>query len=260
LIGLFQEIYATLGLSLVPKRVDSTPEILRAMADVSNTELTLLWTSPIILYVEGESDERILRAWARTCNAEKELSKVCFHVMGGGTKQQMKENADRHFEALKQIIPEAGRIVLFDYDDKDDYHPKPDNPVLFEWGRRNIENYLLVPDAWLRAALGQLETDPESLFAIPVRDLINDFFGSENLTLPRGKQWRTLSAQVFKDVDGKKLLFENDHSLFQRLRNSDPAVELIREVVAVNMTDNEIHEDIYVFFGKLKSVIKPSRK
>jgi len=242
-------------LSLVPKRVESTPEILRAMADVSNTELTQLWASPIILYVEGESDERILRAWARTCNAEEELSKVCFHVMGGGAKQQMKENANRHFEALKQIIPEAGRIVLFDYDDKDDYHPKPDNPVLFEWGRRNIENYLLVPDAWLRAALGQLETDPESLFAIPVRDLINDFFSSENLTLPRGKQWRTLSARVFKDVDGKKLLFENDHSLFQSLRNNEPAVELIREVVAANMIDTEIHEDIYAFFNKLKSVI-----
>ena len=172
----------------------------------------------------------------------------------------MKDDADRHFDALTQIIPEVRRMVLFDYDDRDTYHPEPDNPVRFEWSRKNIENYFLVPDAWLRAALGQLETDPEGLFAIPVRDLINDFFSSENLTLPRGKQWRTLSAQVFKDVDGKKLLFENDHSLFQRLRNNEPAVELIREVVAANMTDNEIHEDIYAFFGKLKSVIKPSHK
>lgn len=247
-------------LSLVPTRVESTPEILRAMSDVSNTELTQLWTSPIILYVEGESDERILRSWAKTCDAEEYLSKVCFHVMGGGTKQQMKDDADRHFDALTQIIPEVRRMVLFDYDDRDTYHPEPDNPVRFEWSRKNIENYFLVPDAWLRAALGQLETDHEGLFAIPVRDLINDFFSSENLTLPRGKQWRTLSAQVFKDVDGKKLLFENDHSLFQRLRNNEPAVELIREVVAANMTDNEIHEDIYSFFRKLKSIVKSSSK
>lgn len=244
-------------LSLVPTRVESTPEILRVMSDVSNTELTQLWTSPIILYVEGESDERILRAWAKTCDAEEDLSKVCFHDMGGGTKQQMKENADRHFDALRHIIPEVRRLVLFDYDDRDTYHPDPDNPVLFEWGRRNIENYLLVPDAWLKAALGQLEIDPAGLFAEPIRNLINDFFSGENLTLPLGKQWRTLSVQVFKDVDGKKLLFENDHSLFQRLRNNEPAVELISEVVAANMTDNEIHEDIYAFFEKLRSVIKP---
>lgn len=242
-------------LSSVPKRVESTPEILRAMSDVSNTELTQLWTSPIILYVEGESDERILRAWAKACDAEDELSRVCFHVMGGGTKQKMEENSDTHFDALKQIIPEVRRIVLFDYDDKDTYHPGSDNPVLFEWSRKNIENYLLVPDAWLRAAVGQLEIDPEGLFSVPLRNLINDFFSSENLTLPQGKQWRTLSAQVFIDVDGKKLLFENNHSLFQRLRNNEPAVELIREVVAANMIDTEIHEDIYAFFNKLKSVI-----
>lgn len=247
-------------LSQVPKRVDSTPEILRAMADVSNTELAQLWASPNILYVEGDSDERILRAWAKTCDASEELSKVCFHGMGGGTKQQMKEEADKHFHALTQIIPEVRRMVLFDYDDRDTYHPNPGNPVLFEWNRRNIENYLLVPDAWVRAALGQLEINPGDLFAAPISNLINDFFSSENLNLPRGKEWRTLSAQVFKDVDGKKLLFENDNSLFQRLRNNEPAVELIREVVAANMTDTEIHEDIYAFFKKLQSAVKPSRQ
>jgi hypothetical protein len=242
-------------LSNVPKRVESTPEILRAMADVSNTELTQLWASPIILYVEGESDERILRAWAKTCNAEEALSKVCFRLMGGGTKQQMKENADNHFNALRQIIPEARRMVLFDYDDRDTYHPESDNPVMFEWGRRNIENYLLVPDAWIRAALHTLGIDSEGLFAEPMRALINDFFSSENLTLPQGKQWRTLSTQVFKDVDGKKLLFENDNSLFQKLRGNATPVELIREVVADNMTVDEIHDDIYSFFDKLKRVL-----
>lgn len=245
-------------LSHMPKRVASTPEVLRAMADVSNAELAQLWDSPIILYVEGESDERILRAWAKTCEAEEAISKVCFRVMGGGTKQQMKDNADNHFNALQHIVSGVQRIVLFDYDDRAAYHPEPNNPVLFEWGRKNIENYLLVSDAWVRAAFRELGLESDSLFAEPIRALINNFFGSENLTLPQGKQWISLSTQVFKDVDGKKLLFENDNSLFQQLRRNDPAVELIREVVAVNMSAEEIHQDVSSFFEKLKNTINHS--
>lgn len=242
----------------MPKRVASTPEVLRAMADVSNAELAQLWDSPIILYVEGESDERILRAWAKTCQAEEAISKVCFRVMGGGTKQQMKDNADNHFNALQHIISGVQRIVLFDYDDRAAYHPEPNNPVLFEWGRKNIENYLLVSDAWVRAAFRELGLEFDSLFAEPIRALINNFFGSENLTLPQGKQWISLSTQVFKDVDGKKLLFENDNSLFQQLRRNDTAVELIREVVAVNMSAEEIHQDVSSLFEKLKNTINHS--
>ena len=68
-------------LSHVPKRIKSTPEVLRAMAEVSDEEVTRLMTSPYILYVEGESDERILRAWADPCGALAVMDKVCFRSM-----------------------------------------------------------------------------------------------------------------------------------------------------------------------------------
>jgi len=240
--------------SHVPRRVESTPEVLRAMADVSNAELAELLSSPIMLYVEGESDERILRAWAKTCGADEYVGKVCFRAMGGGTKQQMKEAADHHFDALKQIIPKVKRLMLFDYDDSENaFHPKPDNLVLYEWKRKNIENYLLVPDAWIRAALKYLEINPDELFSAPINKLISDFFASENLTLPKGKSWNNLTARVFKDVDGKRLLFEDDNSLFHILRNNEPSVALIRESIAVNMIADEIHEDVHAFFKKLEN-------
>jgi hypothetical protein len=243
-------------LSHVPKRVESTPEILRAMADVSNAELTELWASPIMLYVEGESDERILRAWAETCEAEEYLGKVCFRAMGGGPKQQMKEAADRHFEAVQQIIPEARRLMLFDYDDSQRaFHPDPDNPVLYEWKRKNIENYLLVPDAWLRVAFTRSDIDPEGLFAVPVKELIRGYFAGENLTLPPGKSWKDVSANIFNVVDGKKILFENENSLFQQLRANNPSIEVLRDTVAAAMNNDEIHEDVYRFFEKLKAVV-----
>jgi hypothetical protein len=241
-------------LNRVPKRVDSTPAVLHAMSEVSNEDVTRLTGSPHILYVEGETDERILRAWAVACGAEAAIDKVCFKAMKGGGKANMKERADQHFAALQNIIPNVTRMMLFDYDDaKKAFHPPAGNPALFEWKRKNIENYLLVPDAWRRAALSRLRLADDDLFAQPTLAAIDGFFRDENLTLPPGRTWRNVSANVFAVVDGKKLLFENPNSLFQRLKAGDPPLQLLREEVALLMTADEIHDDVRDFFGKLKT-------
>ncbi len=240
-----------------PTRVASAPAILTAMADVSNTELTKLMDSPVMLYVEGESDERILHAWAKACAAEDVLGEVCLRAMGGGNKQQMKDAADRHFAGVKHIIRQSRRLMLFDFDTTETaFHPEADNMTLHEWKRTNIENYLLVPEAWTRAALRQLGVGAESLFAQPFKEKISRFFAGENLTLPPGQSWRTVSASIFQVVNGKKLLFENSNSLFHSLRDLDPSVELPREKVAGGMTADEIHEDVHSLFAKLKKIVK----
>ena len=240
-----------------PSRVASTPAILTAMADVSNIELTEMMDAPVMFYVEGESDQRILRAWAKACGAEDIIGKVCFRAMGGGSKQQMKEAADRHFNGVSQIVRNARRLILFDFDTGGNaFHPEPDNPVLYEWRRTNIENYLLVPAAWERAALRKVGVETGSLFAQPVRRAINDFFASQNLTLPPQQSWRTVSANVFQVVDGKRLLFEDRQSLFHKLRGLDPPVELIRESVAGGMTAEEIHEDVHALVAKLRGIVE----
>lgn len=234
-----------------PERVKSTPAVLQAMADVSNEEITRLMASPYILYVEGESDERILRAWAGACGAQEAIDKVCFKTMGGGGKKNMKERADAHFVALQQIVPSVSRLMLFDLDEADEaFHPKANNPVLAEWKRRNIENYLLEPDAWRRAALQQLRLDGDDLFVQETIKTIDDFFIDQNLPLPPGRAWRQVSANVFSVVNGKKILFENPDGLFQQLRAAEPAVTLIRDAVALSMTSGEIHEDVHDFIAK----------
>jgi AAA domain, putative AbiEii toxin, Type IV TA system/AAA ATPase domain len=243
-------------LSMEPKRIQTTPEVLRAMAEVSNEEITRLMTSPYVLYVEGESDERILRAWADQCGARAAMDKICFKAMGGGGKKNMKTKADEHFSALKQIIPEVSRLMLFDYDESDRaFHPKPNNPSLIEWKRKNIENYLLVPDAWRRAALQQMEYGENELFSQPVLRAINAFFAGQNLTLPPGNTWRNVSANIFSEVNGKRILFDNDDSLFHQLQNGSPSVRLVREQVAINMLLDEIHEDVHQFISKLVALV-----
>jgi hypothetical protein len=127
----------------------------------------------------------------------------------------------------------------------------PDNLALAEWKRKNIENYLLVPDAWKRSAKQYVEDD---LFGQPILKAIDDFFAGQNLTLPPGKNWRNVSANIFSVVDGKRILFEDERSLFHILRNGEPSVEIIRDHVALKMTAEEIHEDVHDFFKKLMSL------
>ena len=243
-------------LSPKPSRLTSKTGVLTAMADVSNAELAQLSASPIVLYVEGESDERMLRGWARVCGAEEALNKVCFHHMGGGSKPQMKEAADRHFEGIRQVLRKAKRLVLFDFDTGDHaYHPEPTNPSLFEWKRRNIENYLLVPEPWQRAAASLLKLPEGDPLLEPVRRTIAQFFESENLALPRGQTWRNVSANIFQVVDGKKLLFESERALFLKLRTGDPSVVVPREVVAGGMLAEELHENIHDFFKRLSEAV-----
>ena len=243
------QIYSLL--SQAPLRIQSTPQVLRAMAEVSNEEITRLMASPYILYVEGESDERILRAWADQCEAQTAMDKVCFKLMEGGGKENMKARADEHFSALQRIIHNVSRLMLFDYDDDAAWHPASDNSSVAEWKRKNIENYLLVQDAWKRAVLRQMDCTEEDMVTQLVTQTIDEFFSDQNLTLPRGKSWRNVSANVFSVVDGKRILFENNDSLFHQLRNGEPSIELIRENIAMSMTADEILEDVHQFIGKL---------
>ena len=251
-------------LDKVPKRVEATPAILTAMADVSNLEITQLseLSVPVLVYVEGETDERLLRSWSTPLNMQDKLNQVCFRVMRGGSKEKMNEDSKRHFEGVKRIIPFTKRLILFDYGDDKTYHPGSDNPGLYEWKRKNIENYLLVPDAWIRTALQKIGFSDDNLFAAPIKELIEDFFAGENLTLPPNQSWKNVKANVFQAVNGKKLLFENPDSLFQCLKSYEPLItlasvlELTRESVAANMTPSEIHEDVHQFFDKLSQLLE----
>ena len=239
-----------------PKRIQSTAPLLRAMADVPNEEIVRLQASPFILYLEGESDERILRAWAGVCDAMSTIDKFCFHVMAGGRKSSMKAAADEHFAALKQIIPQVKRMMLFDFDEEAKaFHPNDDNPSLKEWKRKNIENYLLVPDAWKRAVTQKTGVPGDDLFGAPLEEIIDNFFSGENLTLPSGAAWRDVKANIFRVVDGKRILFENDDSLFQLLRAAIPSAELPRDSVAANMNVDEVHEDIHQFLASLSVLV-----
>lgn len=242
-----------------PIRESSTPDIIGAMANVTNLEVNQLRSSPYLIYVEGDTDERILRTWGGSLGVETDVGKLCFRAMRDGSKKEMKKDADKHFRSIQQIIPEAKRLMIFDYDtDETAFHPEETNEVLFEWKRKNIENYLLVPEAWKKAVRQVLGSNDE-LFLSPYDQIINQFFADQNLTLPPKKNWFDLEANVFKEVNGKKILFDMEDSLFNRLRKSNEEISVAREVVAGAMDKSEIHQDVQILFKKIKQMVESGK-
>ena len=93
------------------------------------------------------------------------------------------------------------------------------------------------------------------LVADAISQAIDEFFTDPNLTLPKGKAWRNVAANIFSAVDGKRILFEDADALFHLLQNRWPLVNIIPEQVAMQMTAEEIHEDVHDFMGKLLALV-----
>ncbi|MEI3553712.1 MAG: AAA family ATPase [Alistipes senegalensis] len=232
-----------------PVAIDSTDKIIKALSEVDNNDVLRTQESPYILYVEGEDDDRILSAWANVIDKDSIYQKFYTYPLGGRSKQLMKECSDDHYTALKQIVPTLKRVVLLDYDNEDTYHPDNNNPGFKEWKRKNIDNYLLVPEAWRRAVAIQLNESEDSLLLNPYYEIINEFFESQNLTLPRNANWRTVNANIFTIIDGKRILFSDQNSLFnQILTASEGRLKMSRQNIALAMQKEEIHQDVYDFF------------
>ena len=240
-----------------PTRVQTNSSIIAAMSVVDNIDIVRTQDKPYVLYVEGKDDERILSAWANTLGKTEIYQKFYPYPLGGSTKKDMRNKAAEHYQALKQIVPELERAILLDYDTIDTaFHPtERDQPVLNEWKRKNIDNYLLVSDSWKRAVSVAEKYEVGDLFLQPYYQVIDMFFAEQNLTLPQGSTWTNLKAQIFSLVDGKKLLFENDDSLFNRIKNINTETKINRLAVASAMTKEEIHEDVVLFFDNLQKIV-----
>jgi hypothetical protein len=113
----------------------------------------------------------------------------------------------------------------------------------------------LVPDAWKRAVATELNEEPGSLFLSPYYEVISDTFLAQNLFLPPQGSWKTIKAQIFSIIDGKKLLFEDQDSLFNQIKSiGHKALKITRLSVASAMLPEEIHEHVDQFFANLEII------
>lgn len=240
-------------LSGTPKRISDTSAVIAAMADVSNDEFVRTQSSPLVFYIEGQTDERILRAWADTCGCDAVLGQFLIKPLMGGNKEMMLDAAKHHYKALKTMVPDVARHQLLDRD-QGDHGNFTGNDHITIWSRRHIESYLLVPSAWIRAVSKKLNLSVDDLLFSPFAKTIEGFFEEQAVLLPKSQSWKSYNPETFKSVDAKSLLFTGQDSLFRRLRILDENLILPREDIAAAMTFEEIHLDISTLFERLTSL------
>jgi len=260
------ELLALKGISK-PRRLSIISGEVRPVPDssIANAEITALrlgnalvvnaTLNPIILFLEGEDDLRILEAWANVLGTTGTLQKCVPTFMRGGDKEAMFRQADITFKGLRRLVPNVERFYLFDFDQKENtWHPDPNNKVCFEWKRKNIENYLFVPNVWLRAGVDVSGISTIS-FSAKLSDFVATFFENQTLILPKGQTYGQFSQGAFASNDGKQLLFgDNKESLYNQLIHNFK-LSVPRSKVALNMLPSEIHQDVVDFFARLETLV-----
>ena len=112
---------------------------------LKNQVLMLAETEPGILYVEGESDLRNLRAWAEVLGHR--LSRFLDAPFWKETAEgQGTDHAVQDFRALQRMVPEIKGVELRD-GDKGKGQGEPKDLLRLRWFLWEIENYLLHPSA-----------------------------------------------------------------------------------------------------------------
>jgi len=149
-----------------------------------------------VLYVEDYTDVDLLRAWARQMEHPAfEFLKSPFFVPVGNVASHARD----HYYGLRAAYPNLKGVLLLD---QDATLNEGGDLLETQWKRREIENYLLVPDAMVRFCQSEItppvdetSTDKQTLMLpgiIPNRD--------EILALLRKRMLEEDFANPYKDT------------------------------------------------------------
>ena len=147
-----------------PIRVEEQRDQVReALRRLSSLDILAAESRHNVLYPESDSDVNILSAFAKILK-HKSISffnSHLYHPLNGSNPR----DAKAHFFALQAISPKIRGILILDRDNKEipDHDIAADGLEIIPWGRYEIENYLLVPNAILRY-IKNVITAEEDLF------------------------------------------------------------------------------------------------
>lgn len=200
-----------------------------------------------VLFLEGESDFRILRAWAKILKhrASKwfENKKSHWHNMRGKHPKEARE----YFRALKAAFPKMVGFVLVDPNgDREATHGFDDNNphiILGQWERYEIENYLIHPESIKRF----VDSNPED------RGLL--FTPSGEAAVEKMRE--IIPPVSFKDILKDELKHLNDvkgseiilGSIFKSMKIRIGKNDYYR--LAEVMRPEEIHDDVRIMLDKI---------
>ena len=176
-------------------------QVREALKRVTTTHLLLGEEVGAVLYVEGETDERILKEWARILDhpAREFFKRPLVHWLGGRSLRE----ARAHFFAMRAALPVIRGICLLDGDN----HDEPDEETkarltVLRWRRYEIENYLLQPDAIARfVGVPLMETEIHEAFWKQVPHG-TDLFG-DHVSLVRVKASNEFLIPLLADIGNR---------------------------------------------------------
>lgn len=210
--------------------VDERDRLREALKRVTTTDLLLGRDIGAVLYVEGETDEKILREWARMLDhrAREFFERPFVHWLGGRSLREAKA----HFFAMLAAFPDLRAVCLLDGDNRDEPDEETTRAglVVLRWRRYEIENYLLQPGAIARfAAMGF------PLIGPPVEAGVDEGFWRQ---VPRG-------TDLFGDHVSLVRVKASDEflvPLLERLERPMPKKDLY--LLAAAMNHDELHPEV----------------
>jgi hypothetical protein len=185
-----------------------------------------------VLYVEDESDHKILREWAtilkHRCQQFLQFPYVV-HLRGKGNV----DDGKRHFQCLRMAAPGIKGLCVLDRDNAPPPAPgsMPAGMALRQWGRYEIENYLLIPDLLKRF----VRVDPESLLFDATSLAVVDREFAANF--PAGLDY-------LQDIAALRDLKASDFIVDLLSKTSEPLPKRDLFMLAKLMQPHEIHPDV----------------
>ncbi|MDI6793930.1 MAG: AAA family ATPase [bacterium] len=205
-----------------------------ALKRLSSINLLLAEQGNALLYVESESDYKILREWARILDhpARDFLDFPYIHSLSGRKPAE----ARAHLFALRAVRPDVCAVLLLDGDNRN----LPDREVggeglsVLRWRRYEIESYLVVPST-LKRFVQQSEALP--LLATAKEQKVEDELKSQ---LPP-----SVISDPFADNPFLSSVKASDDFLVPFLERVDtPVPKTDLYLLAQCMTRNEIHPEV----------------
>lgn len=206
------------------------------------TSLDLLQADHVsaVLYVEDESDYKILREWAAILEHRAADFLEYPYVVPLKGKGQL-SFARRHFSALRLARPTLGGLVVVDRDDDEGTQPgMPGGLTLHRWRRYEIENYLLNPAPIKR--LLEPNAGPTPTFE---EGQIDEHF---RLNFPAHADYRS-------DLPALSDLKAGDFLVHLLSRTSQPLPKRDLFMLAARMTREEIHPEVVEVLDKIERIL-----
>ena len=135
------------------RRENDKRKITSALRDYGYEHYLIAKQKGRILYFEGTTDFDMLKAFAAKFD-KQDLSEWLQHSVYPRPVGNDVQKAIRHYAALREFIPELKAYALFDNLDRENPKDVPPGLKIHQWARKEMENYIPVPQTLYRFVEG----------------------------------------------------------------------------------------------------------